>query len=65
MIEVDECVPGPKFLADLFSRNELAWTLQEHDQKLERLRLQPDSLTIFSQLAGMQIRFEWAEYKPT
>jgi hypothetical protein len=32
---------------------------------LERLCLQPDSLTIFPQLAGMQIRLEWAEYKPT
>ena len=61
VIEVDKCVPGPQFLADHFSFNEFAWTLQEHDQKLERLCLQPDSLAIFSQLAGMQIRFEWAE----
>ena len=65
LIEVDECVSGPKFLADLFSCDKFTWTLQKHGQKLKRLCLQPYSLTIFSQLAGMKIRFERAELKPT
>src|SRR5215475_1827232 len=64
-IEVDESIRRPKLLTNLFPCDKFAGTLQEHHQQLEGLRLEPKSCTIFSKLAGMQVRFKRAKREPT
>jgi hypothetical protein len=65
VIEVHKRVGGPKLLANLLTRYQLARTFEEHDQQLEGLGLQPDSFAILCQLPGMQVCFVSAESEST
>src|ERR1039458_6445630 len=65
VIEVHKRVGGPKLLAYLLACYQLARTIEEHDQQLEGLGLQPDSFAILCQLPRMQVCFVSAESKST
>src|ERR1039457_4956524 len=65
VIEVHKRIGGPKLLTNLFSGDELARSLQEQGEQLERLRLQPDSYPLFSQLANLQVCFVGTKRDPT
>ncbi len=55
-IEVDERVGGPKLLTQLFPGYELARTLQQQREDLERLFLEFDSDAVLAELGGTKIR---------
>jgi hypothetical protein len=56
-------VGGPKLLTQLFPGYELAWTLQQQREDLERLFLEFDSDAVLADLRGTKIRLKNAKPK--
>src|SRR5579863_4403702 len=61
VIEIDEGIGGPEFLADFFAGDDVAWALEEQGQDLKGLVLQAELRPVLAQLAGGQVKFEDAE----
>lgn len=57
-IEVHKGMRWPKLLAEFFSRDELAWTLQQEYEDFEWLLLKLDPKSVLAQFTGAQISFE-------
>ena len=60
-IEVDERVGGPKLLTQFFPGYELARTLQQQREDLERLFLEFDSHAVLAKLGSTKIRLKNAK----
>ena len=61
VVEVDERATRPEPLAQLFTRDQVARSLQQQREDLERLLLKPDADASLPQLAGLQIQLEDSE----
>src|SRR6516165_1881745 len=61
LLEVHERVGRPKLLLQLFSGDGLARTVQQHDQYVQRLPLQPDLHAFLAEFASLWIKLEHAK----
>jgi len=61
VVEVDESIPGPKLLSELFAADDLAGVLQKNHQNLERLVLQAELHPGFSHFAAGRVSLEYAK----
>jgi hypothetical protein len=64
MVELDDCVVGPKPLLDLFPADDLAVVLCQDQQNVQRLLLEPYSRFAFAKLARFGVEFEGPEAQP-
>jgi hypothetical protein len=51
LIEINECICGPDFSLELFAAYNIAGTLKQRAEKLERLNLQFDPQAVAAQFA--------------
>jgi hypothetical protein len=58
LIEFDNGFAGPEFAPDFLARDQIAGPLQEHEQDLKRLILQPDFRASFTQFPRADVKFE-------
>ncbi len=63
VLEVDERAFRPQALPQLVARQDLARLLEQHDQHLERLILQPQADAVLAQLARAHVELESSESK--
>ncbi len=61
MVEIDEGVGGPEFLAQIIASDHVASALQEQGEHLERLILQAELGAVLAQLAGGEVELEDAK----
>src|SRR5713226_7492232 len=61
MIEVDECVIGPKPLSQLLSCNDFASLFEQDGENATGLFLEPDLTALLAEFTGPQIHFVYAE----
>ena len=61
MIKIDESIGRPESASQFFAGNDFPGLFQKLGEDLEGLLLQPDLQTLTPQLAGPQIKFEYAE----
>src|SRR5262249_39948928 len=61
VIEIDEGVGGPEFVAQLLAGNDFTGMFQKHDQDLEGLFLEPDLRAMLTQFTGPQIDLKRAK----
>jgi len=61
VVEIDEGIRGPQFVADLISGDDLAGTFEKHNQKIEGLRLKPDFMALAAQLTRVKMRSKRTE----
>ena len=61
MLEIDERAIWPETPAQLLTRNELAWPLQQQREDLERLRRKVEARPCLAQFSCVEIQFEYAE----
>ena len=64
VLEVHERAVRPQTLSKLLARQHLARLLEQHDQHLERLILQPQACAVLAQLACVEVELEPPESKP-
>jgi hypothetical protein len=58
MVEIDEGIRWPERFLQLFSRDQVALSGQQHLQHLERLARQLDANAVLAQFVGAQVRIE-------
>ncbi len=58
---VDEGSVGPQLAGDLFSGEEFAWPLQEHEEDLEGLGVQLDADALTAEFAQWCVCFKYSE----
>jgi hypothetical protein len=61
LFKVNKRVGRPKVLLQFFPGDSLARTLQQHDQDVDRLPLQPDLHPLFAEFPGFRIELEHAK----
>jgi len=61
VIEVDEGVGGPDFLAQVFTRNDTSSVFEQGGENLKGLLLQPEAPAILTKFPGSQINLKHAE----
>jgi hypothetical protein len=61
VFEVNECVSGPKLLAELVAGDNVAGTPQQDFEHIERLAAKPQLCTLLAQFTRPGIEFEHAK----
>jgi hypothetical protein len=61
VIKIDESIGRPEPAAQLFASNDFSGLFKKLGEDLEGLLLQPDFQTLTPQLAGAQVKFEYAK----
>jgi hypothetical protein len=61
MIEIDKRIRGPDFFAQLVACNDLTGILQQGNEHLKRLFLEPYAGAVLAQFSGVQVDFKNAE----
>lgn len=65
VVELDNRIVRPQFLADFLAQHRLAGVLDEHEQDLKRLIGQVDPDTVLAHLAGAHVQLEGSEVQKT
>jgi hypothetical protein len=65
MVEVDERVCRPERLLKLLAADDLAGTLEQHRQDLDRLLLKPDAQASLAQFTRHEVQLEDPEDEPS
>ena len=58
MLVIDEGAVRPELAGDFLPAQQIAGPFQEHEQHLERLRIQPDADSLASKLSGSSVSLE-------
>jgi hypothetical protein len=61
VLVVDEGSVGPELAGDFFSRQQLAGSIQEHDEHLEGLGVQLDADALSAKLTQGGVSFKYSE----
>jgi hypothetical protein len=64
VVEIHECVCGPKLFLKFFASYDLAGVFKQHRQDLEGLFLKANSQAVLAQFASTKIQFENPKTEP-